>query len=102
MKSLPQNSTLLATNSACPVQAFRTGGFAYGIQYHVEVEPTTVSEWGKINEYRSALESIPGEGGQYSFERAAEALMPLFLDSARRLYEAFSRLAVHFRMLRVA
>ncbi len=102
VKSLPQNSTLLATNSACRVQAFRTGNFAYGIQYHVEVEPTTVSDWGKIPEYRNALEQIAGTGGQYSFERAAEACMPDFVESARRLYEGFSELAARSRMLRVA
>ena len=102
VKSLPQNSALLATNAACPVQAFRTGNLAYGIQYHVEVEPTTVSEWGRIGEYRDALEEIAGKGGQDSFERAADASMPLFLDSARRLYEGFRGLAVRSRMLRVA
>jgi GMP synthase-like glutamine amidotransferase len=102
VKRLPNNATLLATNAACPIQAFRVGSFAYGIQYHVEVEPTTVPDWGRIEEYRCALQTIAGDSGQHAFERAAEASMPLFLDSARRLYEGFRALTVRARMLRVA
>lgn len=102
VRSLPANSTLLATNAACRVQAFRTGNFAYGIQYHVEIEPATVSDWGEIPEYRNALQRIAGAGGQSSFERAAKAAMPNFVESARRVYKGFSALAARQKMLRVA
>jgi GMP synthase-like glutamine amidotransferase len=100
VKALPPNATVLAKNSACQIQAFRIGEFAYGIQYHVEVEPATVSEWGKIPEYRCALSDISGGGGQDSFERAATASMALFLASARKLYGGFRELTVRARMLR--
>jgi GMP synthase-like glutamine amidotransferase len=100
VQTLPKNSTVLAANAACAIQSFRTGNHAYGIQYHVEVEPTTVREWGKVRQYRQALEEIAGPRGQDSFERAADASMPLFLNSARSLYEGFRGLAARSRMLR--
>jgi GMP synthase-like glutamine amidotransferase len=55
VRRLPEDATLLATNSACKVQAFRAGACAWGIQFHVEVEPTTVTEWSSVPEYRQAL-----------------------------------------------
>jgi GMP synthase-like glutamine amidotransferase len=100
VKSLPPNSTVLAENSACQIQAFRTGKFAYGIQYHVEVEPATVSEWGKIPEYRCTLSDIAGGNAQSSFERAATASMASFLASAHKLYGGFRELALRSRTFR--
>jgi len=102
VKSLPANSVLLATNEACPVQAFRVGSFAYGVQYHVEVGPSTISEWGNVPEYKHALELIAGQHGQNSFERAAAESMPLFLQSARKIYRGFRELAARARVSRVA
>ena len=100
VKSLPSNSVLLATNSECENQAFRTGNSAYGVQYHVEVEPTTISEWGKIPEYGSALAKVAGNEGQSSFERTATSSMPLFLEFARKLYSGFRELVILSRILR--
>jgi GMP synthase-like glutamine amidotransferase len=53
---LPEHSTLLASNDACAVQAFRVGGRAWGVQFHVEVLATTVSLWREVPAYRRALE----------------------------------------------
>jgi GMP synthase-like glutamine amidotransferase len=100
VKSLPSNSVLLATNSECENQAFRTGNCAYGVQYHVEVEPTTISEWGKIPEYASALAKVAGNEGLSSFERSATSSMPLFVESARKLYRGFHEVVIRSRILR--
>jgi GMP synthase-like glutamine amidotransferase len=53
---LPSHSTLLASNAACAVQAFRVGGRAWGVQFHVEALATTVALWREVPEYRQALE----------------------------------------------
>lgn len=52
---LPEDAVALAANPACKVQAFRAGACAWGIQFHVEVEPTTVTEWALVPEYRQSL-----------------------------------------------
>ncbi len=43
--SLPEDAVLLMTNDACPVQAFRLGETAYGLQMHPEVDPGLFAEW---------------------------------------------------------
>jgi GMP synthase-like glutamine amidotransferase len=43
--ALPKGSVLLAQNEACPVQAFRYGDRAYGVQFHIEVTKDTVTDW---------------------------------------------------------
>jgi GMP synthase-like glutamine amidotransferase len=45
--ALPPGATLLASNEACPIQAFRYGDRAYGVQFHIEVTKETVAEWAQ-------------------------------------------------------
>lgn len=71
---LPGGATLLASSAVCPHQAFRIGN-AWGLQFHPEVTPEIISEWGatessdaeaqlvfewlaKEKEYRSTAEII--------------------------------------------
>jgi GMP synthase-like glutamine amidotransferase len=86
--SLPTGAVVLAANDACPVQAFRYGPHAYGIQYHVEVGTATVGEWGCVPEYRAALQSVLGPEGEARLERALAPLLPRFGAEAARLYGA--------------
>ena len=59
---LPPHSTVLATNAECPVQAFRVGRQAWGLQFHVEVLADTVALWTAVPAYRSALERTGLDG----------------------------------------
>lgn len=43
---LPDEAVLLLTNDACPVQGFRVGDAAYGLQMHPEVDGPTYASWG--------------------------------------------------------
>lgn len=52
---LPTDGVVLATNSHCAVQAMRVGHCAWGVQFHVEVQESTVAEWTKVPEYHAAL-----------------------------------------------
>ncbi len=63
VKRLPEGAKVLATSPACAVQAMSWGPRALGLQYHVEVEPDTVSKWAAIPEYAAALDKVFGEGG---------------------------------------
>jgi GMP synthase-like glutamine amidotransferase len=42
---LPQGAVLLATSATCEVQAFRVGGRAWGLQFHIETTPEIVAAW---------------------------------------------------------
>lgn len=60
--SLPADGTVLATNEHCAMQAIRIGACAWGVQFHLEVDETTMAEWEAVPEYRRALEDA-GHGG---------------------------------------
>ena len=41
----PTEAVLLASSKACPVQAFRLGVKAYGLQFHAEITDLSIREW---------------------------------------------------------
>ena len=60
----PRASAVLAGNEACPIQAFRYGDRAYGVQFHIEVTKDTVADWAQhirpvMNEVELARKSMP-------------------------------------------
>ena len=59
------------------------------MQYHVEVEPDTVANWGAVPAYREALESTLGPGSLAKIDADAAAHMAGFLDNAKKLYRNF-------------
>ncbi len=42
---LPAGAELLAATPPCPVQAFRVGRAALGLQFHVEADPARIEAW---------------------------------------------------------
>jgi GMP synthase-like glutamine amidotransferase len=42
---LPEDAQLLASSDRYPVQAFRIGEVAWGMQFHIEATPEMVGEW---------------------------------------------------------
>ena len=82
---LPAGSEVLAKNAACPVQAFRWGAHAYGLQYHVEISASTVREWSDIAEYRASLENTLGPHAIDKLDEAVARRLPSFAGSARLL-----------------
>ena len=89
----PEGAVVLARSAACPVQAMRVGPNAWSMQYHVEVEPDTVSNWAAVPAYRAALAAVMGEGGLATLSGDAAENVAGFLASAERLYDNFMRLA---------
>ena len=85
----PDGATILASSPACRVQAMSIEGRAFSIQYHVELTPTTVREWGDIPEYSNALENSLGAGALDALIAEADAEMPAFNSASRRIYENF-------------
>jgi GMP synthase-like glutamine amidotransferase len=89
VSELPPHAVKLAENEHCSIQALQVGEKAYGVQYHVEQDERTVPEWGKITEYRCALEKIMGAAGQAQLERAANERMDGFAAAAKAIYRNF-------------
>jgi GMP synthase-like glutamine amidotransferase len=86
---LPLGAVLLATSTACPVQAFRLGSAAWGVQFHPEVDLPTLAGW--VN---AADDSLPE---QASVDRA------LVLSQAEQLqddlFEVWHPFAIRFAAL---
>jgi GMP synthase-like glutamine amidotransferase len=87
--SEPPGAEVLASSPACRVQAMSVAGRAFSIQYHVELTPTTVAEWGEIPEYRSALENTLGAGALDQLIVDAAAQMSGFNRTSRQIYQNF-------------
>jgi GMP synthase-like glutamine amidotransferase len=85
VSKLPDGAEILAANSACPVQAFRWGRHAYGLQYHVEITGSTVGEWSAIPEYRAGLERTLGANAASQLGEAVSRELPRLQASARRI-----------------
>ncbi len=90
VKALPPGSVALASSGPCPINALRVGDKAWGLQFHVEVTPSTVQEWGAIPEYAQALEKSLGAGALSALEAKAAAAMPGFNAAAKQLYDNFA------------
>ena len=85
----PAGAVVLAASDMCPVQAMRVGRHAWSMQYHVEVEPDTVSTWGTVPAYRAALESTLGPTALESLAADAQRYIGDFVVHAKRLYDNF-------------
>lgn len=89
----PEGAVVLASSEACRCQAIRVGDRAWGIQYHVELEPETIPNWGAVPAYAAALEAAQGKGALERMIAAAEPHYPDFERNARQLYRNFMRAA---------
>ena len=90
----PPNATVLAGSSLCAVQVLRVGENAYGLQYHVELTASTVSEWAQVSAYKQSLERVLGANALPRLDAEARLRMPGFNRDARRLYDNFMKLVV--------
>lgn len=88
----PAGAVVTAGNDACPVQAMRVGSASWGIQFHVEVTPRTVLEWGEIPAYAASLERALGSGAQSRLEAATASRMDAFNAAARTVWTNFRNL----------
>ena len=83
--------TLLASSPTTKYQIFKYQNHAYGIQFHIEIKNTTVSDWGCVPEYKSALESQFGNGALEKFDQEAKANMKQMNNFSTILYSKFKK-----------
>lgn len=84
-----KNITLLASSPTTKYQIFKYQNHAYGIQFHIEIKNTTVSDWGCVPEYKSALEAQFGDGALEKFDQEAKANMKQMNNFSTILYSKF-------------
>ena len=87
-----KNITLIASSPDTKYQIFKFHEHAYGIQFHIEIKKTTVSEWGCVPEYKSALEKELGDGALDKFDQDAKAQMSSMNQYSTILYNNFKNL----------
>jgi GMP synthase-like glutamine amidotransferase len=87
----PEDAVVLARSDVCAVQAMRIGRNAWSMQYHVEIEPETVDNWGAVPAYRQALETTLESDALAKLRAEADAAMPGCLGNAEKLYRNFTR-----------
>ena len=81
--------TLLASSATTKYQVFKYQNHAYGIQFHIEVKSNTVTDWGCVPEYKSALEKQFGDGALDKFDKEAKANMKQMNNFSTILYLKF-------------
>lgn len=89
--SPPPGARVLAESPACAIQALAVGRTAFSFQFHVEVEDSTVDDWGAIPAYHDALDASLGPQGLDGFRADCASHMPGFNHLARRLWDNWRR-----------
>jgi len=85
----PEGAIVLAKSDVCSVQAMRFGHNAWSMQYHVEIEPDTVTNWGAIPAYASALKATLGDNGLETMETESSAIIDNCMVVAKQIYDNF-------------
>lgn len=91
--ALPQAARILATSPGCAVQGFAIGHHAYGLQFHLELTASTVTEWGALPEYSAALEAVKGAGAMAQLQAEVDANLSLLQAIARQVFSNFLAIA---------
>lgn len=82
---MPAKAVVLARNPACAIQAVRYGNHAYGLQYHVEITPETVSDWEAVPAYRTSLEQALGPEKASRLSETVTPHLATFRTAAKRI-----------------
>ena len=91
-----QDVTLLASSSSTKYQIFKYKEYAYGIQFHIEIKDTTVSDWGCVPEYKTALEKQLGAGALKKFDQEAKKNLKQMNNYSQILYSQFKNKILKF------
>lgn len=86
---LPTGAVPLFSSPLYPNQGFRYGEFAYGIQFHLEVDEALADEWSRVPAYTAAAESVLGPGGLDQLLAGVRDNADRMLPHARTLIDAW-------------
>lgn len=91
VQSPPENATILAANPACPIQAMRVGNHAWGLQFHIEMTPTTVAEWTAVPAYAASMDTAMGPARAQGLRAELAPHLPAFNAMARQINDNLFR-----------
>jgi GMP synthase (glutamine-hydrolysing) len=83
--TLPPGAVHLAHSASYEQQAFVFRN-AYALQFHLEVAPSMVAEWGRVFAYAASLQRLPGEDPLADLVQQATAVAPSAIPLARELF----------------
>ena len=83
---------ILASSPETKFQIFKYKNHAYGIQFHIEIKKNTVSDWGCVPEYKTALKNHLGPGALKKFDQQSKAKMATLNKYSQILYNNFKKL----------
>lgn len=91
---IPSSGRWLAKSSACRHQAFKAGGAAYGLQFHVEVTDQSIREWcGAYFQKGNATHAIMERQMLAAYAKLKEN----FHREAAKIYNNFLRIITESR-----
>lgn len=94
IKTLPAEARILGYSKLCAVQAFRFAQHAYGVQFHPEVETSTIHRWAKLPSFREMLTRDRDASAVEEFIATTDMRMTGFNRIAETLYRQFRQIAV--------
>jgi GMP synthase (glutamine-hydrolysing) len=86
---LPPGAVLLATSGSVPIQAFRVGDRAWGIQFHQEVDAAEFGWWVEVADGQIDLEGVWGKSADRLREESARHMVANE-ERGRELFRRFA------------
>jgi GMP synthase (glutamine-hydrolysing) len=88
----PAGSVHLASTLNCANQAFCYGGFAYGLQFHLEVDSALIERWLTLSDHDHELEPLGGAAYAQRVRADTEKHVEASRARARAVFGAFINL----------
>lgn len=85
----PRDTVHLASTTSCANQAFRYRDFAYGLQFHLEVDAQLIERWLQHSQLRHELEPLGGEAHARTVAAQTAVHLAQSQAQAARLFSAF-------------
>lgn len=89
---VPVGAVALVTASTCTNQAFRYGACAYGLQFHLEVDPPLIERWLSVPMHRAEIEAENGRICPDQIRRDTERYSQRLSEISNRTFAGFIEL----------
>ena len=89
---IPRDAVHLASSPLCENQAFRYGKNVYGLQFHLEVDPTMIARWLDVPENQNEIASLGGEIDPQQIRHETPAYSKRLRELSQHIFAAFLRL----------
>jgi GMP synthase (glutamine-hydrolysing) len=93
--SLPDGAVLLERGEIAPLQAFRVGTCAYGVQHHPELTPSMLKLWMRESPDLAQLKSWLSPAAYQRFYEYYEQDYEVYVPQSLRLFTNFLRIVGH-------